>query len=142
MAFRKCVSTLDWQFATVFGQTVHVDAAMLCSACEEAKPNYYDRATAAFYCENDKPASAEEAVFKCTEGHALTRVRPDTRRPHFRHDKCDVEDIKMSQWHLDWQSQFTDCRIEYPFPLVDGQVKPRRADRGRDAAVVIGRTGS
>jgi hypothetical protein len=126
----KCISTLKWQFATVCGKAFHIDETMECSACEDVKPSYYDQETSAFYCENDKPASAEKVVFTCSEGHPLIRVKKDsTRRPHFRHEhRADMQDNHTTKWHLDWQSMFTDCRIEYHLPMLPGQIKPRWAD--------------
>ena len=125
----KCVSTLKWQFARVCGQAFHIDATMECSVCEEIKPSNYDPETSAFYCENDKPASAEAAVFTCSEGHQLIRDKDSTRRPHFRHENpADMQGNNTGKWHLDWQSMFTDCRIEYYLPILPDQIKKRYAD--------------
>ena len=59
--------------------------------------------------------------------HELISVKGQYNKHHFRHKHtCDVCKSPLSDWHAEWQSHFK--YIEVPFPLVDGQIKPRRAD--------------
>jgi hypothetical protein len=59
--------------------------------------------------------------------HELISVKGQYNKHHFRHKHtCDVCKSPLSDWHAEWQSHFK--YIEVPFPLVDGQIKARRAD--------------
>lgn len=60
-------------------------------------------------------------------GHELIVVNGEIVRPHFRHKNCgDVTGNPMTQWHIDWQSNFP--VTEKSFKNKHGQLKDRRAD--------------
>lgn len=72
--------------------------------------------------------TTKNGILRCiNNGHELIAVRCKTRRSHFRHKHDnDVDGTHMTEWHLEWQSNFP--IIERPFEKLEGQIKERRAD--------------
>jgi competence CoiA-like predicted nuclease len=64
----------------------------------------------------------------CNKGHKLIVVNGKKNRPHFRHlHKGDVGGNPMSQWHIEWQSNFPVTEICFSKKCQE-QIKDRRAD--------------
>ena len=59
--------------------------------------------------------------------HELILVNGTKNRPHFRHKhSADLEGYHMTQWHVEWQSNFPFTEVQ--FLRKDGQLRDRRAD--------------
>ena len=64
---------------------------------------------------------------KCNKGHDLICVNGLKNKPHFRHKNInDLSSCRMTQWHSEWQGNFSNTEIEYKGK--NNQIKVRYAD--------------
>ena len=65
---------------------------------------------------------------RCNKGHEVILVNGQIRKPHFRHKHSyDVVVSPMSEWHVEWQSNFPVTEVSYP-RINEAQITNRRAD--------------
>jgi hypothetical protein len=69
-----------------------------------------------------------DKILRCVPGnHELVAVNSVQRRVHFRHKhRGDLEGHPMTEWHIEWQSNFPDTEIEFKYQVE--QLRSRRAD--------------
>ena len=67
-------------------------------------------------------------IIKCNKGHELVCVNGKKNQPHFRHKNSeDVGGIPMTEWHCEWQSNFSTTEVYIP-KINNKQIKDRFAD--------------
>lgn len=67
-------------------------------------------------------------LLRCQKNHEVILVNGQKITPHFRHKhNSDVCFSPMSEWHIEWQSNFPVTEICYP-KINETQLKDRRAD--------------
>ena len=65
---------------------------------------------------------------RCIKGHEVILVNGQKNKPHFRHKHSyDVVVYPMSEWHVEWQSNFPVTEVSYP-RINEAQITNRRAD--------------
>ena len=76
----------------------------------------------------DNYVNKKDDIIKCNHGHDLIYANGDIRKPYFRHKNInDTNQDYISEWHLEWQSNFSDTEISFP-KLDINQIRDRRAD--------------
>ena len=97
--------------------------ATACQTCET------DKITIKDYISQPQLVAAVKAKLKflvCKRGHKLIHYESTKKRHHFQHINRD--DIGMSEWHSEWQSNFAIGKREIQFKKIGLQLKTRYAD--------------
>jgi hypothetical protein len=78
------------------------------------------------YIENEMQKHTSKSC--CIKGHEVILVNGQKNKSHFRHKhSCDVVVSPMSEWHVEWQSNFPVTEVFYP-RINEAQITNRRAD--------------